>query len=80
MRSVKITIHYTTQAHTTQYRWDTVNSTKVNSKLSQFEIFKNLVCHIMTISCLRFYCYFEFHLNRSKNLLTNDFELTVPDL
>ena len=64
-----------------RYRSGTVNSNTVNSNFhliqSYCEIFFNSV---PTISCLKCTVNSNFHLIRSKTLLTNDFELTVPDL
>ena len=64
-----------------RYRSGTVNSNTVNSKFhlirSYCEIF---VYHFPNISCLKCTVNSNFHLIRSKTLLTNDFELTVPDL
>ena len=63
------------------YRSGTVNSNTVNSKFhlirSYCEIF---FYHIPNISCLKCTVNSNFHLIRSKTLLTNDFELTVPNL
>ena len=63
------------------YRSGTVNSNTVNSKFhlirSFFEIF---FYHFPNISCLTYTVNSNFHLIRSKTLLTNDFELIVPDL
>ena len=63
------------------YRSGTVNSNTVNSKFhlirSYFEIF---FYHFPNISCFKCTVNSNFHLIRSKTLLTNDFELTVPDL
>ena len=63
------------------YRLGTVNSNTVNSKLhlirSYYEIF---FYHFPNISCLKCTVKSNFHLIRSKTLLTNDFELTVPNL
>ena len=63
------------------YRSGTVNSNTVNSKFhlirSHCEIF---FYHFPNISCLKCTVNSNFHLIRSKTLLTNDFELTVPDL
>ena len=64
-----------------EYRSGTVNSNTVNSKFhlirSYCEIF---FYHFPNISCLKCTVNLNFHLIRSKTLLTNDFELTVPDL
>ena len=64
-----------------RYRSGTVNSNTVNSKFhlirSYCEIF---FYHIPNISCLKCTVNSNFHLIRSKTLLTNDFELTVPNL
>ena len=61
------------------YRSGKVNSNMVNSKFhliqSYYEIF---FYHSPNISCLK--CTVNFHLIRSKTLLSNDFELTVPNL
>ena len=58
-----------------------VNSNTVNSKFhlirSYCEIF---FYHFPNISCLKCTVNSNFHLIRSKTLLTNDFELTVPNL
>ena len=63
------------------YRSVTVNSNTVNSKFhlirSYCEIF---FYHFPNISCLKCTVNSNFHFIRSKTLLTNDFELTVPDL
>ena len=63
------------------YRPGTVNSNTVNSNFhlirSYCEIF---FYHVPTISCLKCTVNSNFHLIRSKTLLTNDFELTIPDL
>ena len=63
------------------YRSGTVNSNTVNSKFhlirSYCEIF---FYHFPNISCLKCNVNSNFHLIRSKTLLTNDFELTVPNL
>ena len=63
------------------YRSGTVNSNMVNSKFhlirSYCEIFSY---HFPAISCLKCTVNSNFHLIRSKTLLTNDFELTVPNL
>ena len=63
------------------YRSGTVNSNTVNSKFhlirSHCEIF---FYHFPNISCYKCTVNSNFHLIRSKTLLTNDFELTVPDL
>ena len=64
-----------------RYRSGTVNSHTVNSRFhlirSYCEIF---FYHFPNISCLKCTVNSQFHLIRSKTLLTNDFELTVPDL
>ena len=63
------------------YRTGTVNSNTVNSKFhlirSYCEIFSY---HFPAISCLKCTVNSNFYLIRSKTLLTNDFELTVPNL
>ena len=63
------------------YRSGTVNSNTVSSKFhlirSYYEIF---FYHFSNISCLKCTVNSNFHLIRSKTLLTNDFELTVPNL
>ena len=63
------------------YRSGTVNSNTVNSKFhlirSYCEIF---FYHFPNISCLKCTVNLNFHLIRRKILLTNDFELTVPNL
>ena len=63
------------------YRSGTVNSNTVNSKFhlirSYYEIF---FYHFPNISCLECTVNSKFHLIRSKTLLTNDDELTVPNL
>ena len=63
------------------YRSGTVNLNTVNPKFhlirSNCEIF---FYHFPNISCLRCTVNSNFHLIRSKTLLTNDFELTVPNL
>ena len=63
------------------YRSGTVNSNTVNSKFhlirSYYEIF---FYHFRNISCLKCTVNSNFHLIRNKTLLTNDFELTVPNL
>ena len=65
----------------TCYRSGTVNSNTVNSNFhlirSNCEIF---FYHFPNISCLKCTVNSNFHLIRSKTLLTNDFELTVPNL
>ena len=64
-----------------RYRSGTVNSNTVNSKFhlirSYCEIF---FYHFPNISCLKCTVNSNFHLIQSKTFLTNDFELTVPDL
>ena len=64
-----------------RYRSGTVNSNTVNSKFhligSYCEIF---FYHFPNISCLKCTVNSNFHLIRSETLLTNDFELTVPNL
>ena len=64
-----------------EYRSGRVNSNTVNSKFhlirSYCEIF---FYHFPNTSCLKYTVNLNFHLIRSKTLLTNDFELTVPDL
>ena len=64
-----------------KYRSGTVNSNTVNSKFhligSYCEIF---FYHFPNISCLKCTVNSNSHIIRSKSLLTNDFELTVPDL
>ena len=63
------------------YRLGTVNSNTVSLKFhlirSYCEIF---FYHFPYISCLKCTVNSNFHLIRSKILLTNDFELTVPNL
>ena len=64
------------------YRLGTVNSNTVNSK---FHLIRNyceifFYHHFPNISCLKYTVNSNFHLIQSKNLLTNDFELKVPDL
>ena len=63
------------------YRLGTVNSNTVNSKFhlirSYYEIFFYHFPNILYLKCT---VNSNFHLIRSKTLLTNDFELTVPDL
>ena len=63
------------------YRSGTVNSNTVNSKFhlirSYCEIF---FYNFPNTPCLKYTVNSNFHLIRSKTLLTNDFELTVPDL
>ena len=44
---------------------------------SYYEIF---FYHFPNTSCLKCTVNFNFHLIQSKTLLTNDFELTIPDL
>ena len=70
-----------TAIHNFLYRSGTVNSNTVNSKFhligSYCEIF---VYNFPNIPCLKYTVNSNFHLIRSKTLLTNDFELTVPDL
>ena len=56
--------------------WNTVNS-KFHLIRSYCEIF---FYNFPNISCLKYTVYSNFHLIRSKTLLTNDFELTVPNL
>ena len=67
--------------HRSLYRSETVNSNMVNSKFhlirSYCEIF---FYHFPNIPCLKCTVNSNFHLIRSKTLLTDDFELTVPDL
>ena len=65
-----------------EYRSGTVNSNTVNLKFhfiqSYCEIF---FTRLPKISCLiKCTVNLKFHLIRSKTLLTNDFELTVPNL
>ena len=57
------------------YRSRTVNSNTVNSK---FHLIRSY-CEIFFYNFPNMPC-LNFHLIRSKTLLTNDFELTVPDL
>ena len=63
------------------YRSGTVNSNTVNSKFhlirSYYEIF---FYHSPNISCLKCTVNSNLHLIRSKTLLMNDFELTIPNL
>ena len=63
------------------YRSGMVNSNTVTSKFhliwSYCEIF---FYHFPNISCLKCTVNLNFHLIRSKTLLTNDFKLTVPNL
>ena len=59
-----------------KYRSGTVNS-KFHLIRSYCEIFSY---HFPAISCLKCTVNSNFHLIRSKTLLTNDFELTVPNL
>ena len=63
------------------YRSGTVNSNTVNSKFhlirSYCEIF---FYNFPNIACLKYTVTSNFHLIRSKTLLTNNFELTIPDL
>ena len=70
---------YEFRTHVAYYRSGTVNSNTVNSNFhpirSYCEIF---FYHFPNISCCTVYS--NFHLIRSKTLLTNDFELSVPDL
>ena len=64
-----------------QYRSGTVNSNTVNSNFHLIRSYCELFFyHFPDISCLKCTVYLNFHLIRSKTLLTNDFELTVPDL
>ena len=64
-----------------QYRSGMVNLNMVNLKFhlirSYYEIF---FYHSPNISCLKCTVNSNFHLIRSKTLLTNDFELTIPNL
>ena len=66
---------------THEYRLGTVNLNTVNSKFhlirNYYEIF---FYNFPNIPCLKYTVNSNFHLIRSKTLLTNDFELTVPDL
>ena len=74
---MKVKAHKTT----VHYRSGTVNSNTVNSKFhlirSYCEIF---FYNFPNISCLKSTVNSNFHVIRSKTLLTNDFELTVPNL
>ena len=69
------------ESHGPSYRSGMVNSNTVDSKFhliqSYYEIF---FYNIPNISCLKCTVNSNFHLIRSKTLLTNDFELTVPNL
>ena len=63
------------------YRSGTVNSNRVNSKFHLIRIYYEIFFyHFPNISCLKCTVNSNFHLIRSKTLLTNVFELTVPDL
>ena len=58
-----------------------VNSNMVNSKFHLIQSFYEVTVNSFPIiSCLKYTVNPNFHLIRSKTLLTNDFELTVPDL
>ena len=58
-----------------------VNSNTVNSKFHLIQSFCEIFFyHFPNIWCLKYTVKSNFHLIRSKTLLTNDFELTVPDL
>ena len=67
--------------HVRVYRSGRVNSNTVNLKFhlirSYYEIF---FYHFPNIPCLKCTVNSNFHLIQSKILLTNDFELTVPNL
>ena len=64
-----------------QYRSGTVNSNTVNSKFHLMRCYCEIFFyHFPSISCLKCTVNSNFHLIRSKTLLTNVFELTVPDL
>ena len=63
------------------YRSGTVNSNTVNSKFHLIRSYCVIFFyHFPNISCLKCTVNSNFHLIQSKTLLTNDFELTVPDL
>ena len=63
------------------YRSGTGNSNTVNSKFHLIQSFYGIFFyHFSNISCLKCTVNSNFHLIRSKTLLTNDFELTVPNL
>ena len=63
------------------YRSGTVNS---NTVISEFHLIRSyceiFFYHFPNIPCLKYTVNSNFHLIRSKTLLTNDFELTVPNL
>ena len=64
-----------------KYRSGTVNSNTVNSKFYLIRIYCEIFFYnFPNIPCLKYTVNSNFHLIRSKTLLTNDFELTVPDL
>ena len=69
------------QAVWSTYRLGTVNSNTVNSKFQLIQsYYEILFYHFSNISCLKCTVNSNFHLIRSKTLLMNDFELTVPNL
>ena len=60
---------------------NTVNLGTVNSNTVNLNIVNlNMVNSNLVNSCLNCTVYSNFHLFQRKTLLTNDFELTVPDL
>ena len=70
---VKLTVY--------EYRSGTVNSNTVNSKFHLIQSYCKIFFYdFPNILCLKCTVNSNFHLIRSKTLLTNDFELTVPDL
>ena len=65
----------------TKYRSGMVNSNTVNSKFYLIRSYCEICFYdFPNIPCLKCTVNSNFHLIRSKTLLTNDFELTVPDL
>ena len=74
-------LNYRDSSNGLKYRSGTVNSNMLSSKFhlirSYCEIF---FYNFPNIPCLKYTVNSNFHLIRSKTLLTDDFELTVPDL
>ena len=63
------------------YRSGTVNSNTVNSKFHLIQSYCEIFFYnFPNISCLNYTVNSNFYLIRSKTLLMNKFELTVPDL
>ena len=63
------------------YRSGTVNSNTVNSKFHLIRSYcEKFFYNFPNIPCLKYTGNSNFHLIQSKTLLTNDFELTVPNL